>query len=194
MLFSSSHLDSQYIFSLGMYVHTCTHAYLSVHGCVDVGRQLLQTHFIISFFFLPLAFCLFGFNFDTGSHCVALAVLNSLCRPLWTQTHRDLPACLCFLSAGITGVHHCAGLPWYPFETGWLPGPGTMARLAGCSAVPLLPQVDVSPCLTFSIYAEGLTLAFYAYGASSSTTAAFLPPKNYFYTLQLSSQTLSFHL
>ena len=184
MLFSSSHLDSQYIFSLGMYVHTCVLVCAWVCRCRKTTLTDTLHHIL---FFLPLAFCLFGFNFDTGSHCVALAVLNSLCRPFWTQTHRDLPACLCFLSAGITGVHHCAGLPWYPFETGWLPGPGTMARLAGCSAVPLLPQVDVSPCLTFSIYAEGLTLAFYAYGASSSTTAAFLPPKNYFYTLQLSS-------
>ena len=33
-----------------------------------------------------------SFFFETGFLCTVLAVLNSLCRPGWPQTHRDLPA------------------------------------------------------------------------------------------------------
>jgi hypothetical protein len=46
---------------------------------------------------------IFLFSTETEFLCVALAVLNSLCRPGWPQTQK--PSCLCLPSAGIKGVH-----------------------------------------------------------------------------------------
>jgi hypothetical protein len=46
----------------------------------------------------------FFFFFKTGFLCVALAVLNSLCRPGWPRTQKS--TCLCLPSAGIKGVCH----------------------------------------------------------------------------------------
>lgn len=40
-----------------------------------------------------------------GSHCVALAILNFLCRPGYPGTHRGLSAYLCFSDAGIKGIY-----------------------------------------------------------------------------------------
>ncbi|GAB1297566.1 Arginase-2, mitochondrial [Apodemus speciosus] len=41
---------------------------------------------------------------NTGFLCVALAVLNSLCRPGWPRTQKSI--CLCLPSAGTKGVRH----------------------------------------------------------------------------------------
>jgi hypothetical protein len=65
------------------------------------------------YLFICLLVCLF---FETGFLCVALAVLNSLCRPGWPQTQKS--ACLCLPSAGIKGVHHHAWLELSFFSRG----------------------------------------------------------------------------
>lgn len=45
------------------------------------------------FLYSPLPFLLQGVGrFETGSHCVTVADLNSLCRPDWLPTHRHPPA------------------------------------------------------------------------------------------------------
>jgi hypothetical protein len=48
----------------------------------------------------------FFFFFETGFLCIALAVLNSLCRSGWLQTQKS--TCLCLPSAGIKGEYHYA--------------------------------------------------------------------------------------
>jgi hypothetical protein len=59
--------------------------------------------------FLFVCFC---FCFETGFLCIALAALDSLCRPGWPRTQKS--ACLCLPSAGIKGVrHHARG--WVGF-------------------------------------------------------------------------------
>jgi hypothetical protein len=64
---------------------------------------------LASFLFL-LFFCLFVFLFvcfcffETGFLCIAVSVLESLCRPGWPRTQKS--ACLCLPSAGIKGVRH----------------------------------------------------------------------------------------
>jgi hypothetical protein len=56
--------------------------------------------------FFCFCFCFVLFFFETGFLCLALAILNSLCRPGWPQTQKS--ACLCLPDAGIKGVrHHC---------------------------------------------------------------------------------------
>jgi hypothetical protein len=56
----------------------------------------------VCLFFVFVLFCFF----EAGFLCVALAVLNSLCRPGWPRTQKS--ACLCLPSAGIKGVGHHA--------------------------------------------------------------------------------------
>jgi hypothetical protein len=50
----------------------------------------------------------FFWFFETGFLCIALAVLDSLCRPGWPRTQKS--TCLCLPSAGTKGVRHHAGL------------------------------------------------------------------------------------
>ena len=55
-------------------------------------------------------YCSFFFFwfFEAGFLCIALAVMNSLCRPGWPRTQKS--TCLCLPSAGIKGVRHHARL------------------------------------------------------------------------------------
>jgi hypothetical protein len=57
-------------------------------------------HLIGSFVVVVVLFLFF----ETGFLCVALAILNSLCRPGWPRTQKS--SCLCIPSVGIKGVHH----------------------------------------------------------------------------------------
>jgi hypothetical protein len=50
----------------------------------------------------PYLGCLRFLSFETGFLCVALAVLDSLCRPGWPRTQRS--TWLYLLSAGVKGV------------------------------------------------------------------------------------------
>jgi hypothetical protein len=74
-------------------------------GIKAVCRQVQPISWFCLFccFVLGLFVCLFV---KTGFLCVALAVLNSLCRPSWPRTQKS--ACLCLPSARIKGVgHYC---------------------------------------------------------------------------------------
>ena len=73
---------------------------LVAHAVAFVASSMV----LFFFFFLFLSF----FFFKTGFLCVALAVLNSLCRPGWPQTQKS--TCLCLPSAGVKGVRHHAWL------------------------------------------------------------------------------------
>jgi hypothetical protein len=69
--------------------------------------------FCFLIFWLLLLLFWFGF-FETGFLCVALAVLNSLCRPGWPRTQKS--ACLCLRSAAIKGVCHQRSAQSYLFK------------------------------------------------------------------------------
>jgi hypothetical protein len=66
----------------------------------------------------------FLFFFETGFLCIALAVLDSLCRPGWPRTQKS--AYLCLPSAGIKGVRQ-------------------HTRLLGLLLLTICPRVSLGP-------------------------------------------------
>jgi hypothetical protein len=75
--------------------------------------EILLVSFVSSFVtFSPLSCYLCSLAppppwfFETGFLCVALAVLELICRPGWPGTQKS--TCLCLPSAGINGYHHPA--------------------------------------------------------------------------------------
>ncbi|GAB1300996.1 H-2 class I histocompatibility antigen, D-K alpha chain [Apodemus speciosus] len=81
---------------------------------------------------------------NRGFLCVALAVLEPLCRPGWPRTQKS--ACLCLPSAGITGVHHHRPATAVLLTGGkggdYAPAPGTASRALVC----LSKIVNVTLC------------------------------------------------
>ena len=73
----------------------------SVQGrdTTTTGTLIKENMFFVFVFFVCLVF------FDTGFLYAALAVLESLCRPDWSRTHRDPPA------SGVLGLKVCTTMP-----------------------------------------------------------------------------------
>jgi hypothetical protein len=87
---------------LGLKTRSSTRAVITLK-VRTISLALPIPHIFKEFTFLFV--CLFV-CFETGFLCVALAVLDLLCRPGWPQTQKS--ACLCLPSAGIKGLcHHC---------------------------------------------------------------------------------------
>jgi hypothetical protein len=69
---------------------------------------------------LPAPLLLLLLFFETGFLCIALAVLELICRPGWPRTQKS--TCLCLPSAGIKGVRHHARLPHLSLKAAFLQG------------------------------------------------------------------------